>query len=268
MSYHPQNSRLYFIMFLLSAMILSCTANRINKSGLKHRINYLNTLGMEFVLIPSGTFIMGANSKKEEAYSFELPRHKVTISKSFYIGRYEVTQAQWEAVMGSNPSVWKHPNNPVENVTINEIKEFIEKLNEREETNQYRLPTEAEWEYSARAGSNTTYFFGNDEREMDQYLWYSKNSEGKPHPVGLKKPNAWGIYDMLGNINEYVQDKFSENYYTDLPTTDPNGSDTGTVLKRGGSWFGPPKHNRLAFRDGIGPVKSDKRGLRLVRVVQ
>jgi len=268
MRYHLQNSRFSLVLLLLSMTILSCAANRVNKSGLKNRINYLNSLGMEFVLIPSGTFTMGADSKKEEAYSFELPRHKVTISKSFYIGRYEVTQAQWEAVMGNNPSVWKHPYNPVENVTIKEVQQFIQRLNELEKINRYRLPTEAEWEYAAKAGSSTTYFFGNDETEMEQYVWYNKNSQGEPHPVGQKKPNAWGLYDILGNINEYVQDKFSENYYIESPTMDPSGPDSGKVLKRGGSWFGPPKHNRLAFRDGIGPVKSDKRGFRLLMVVK
>lgn len=247
-------------------MIVSCTANRVDKSGLKNHVNYLNSLGMEFVLIPSGTFMMSTDSKKEEAYSFEMPLHKVTISNSFYMGRYEVTQAEWEAIMGNNPSVWKSPNNPLENVTIEEVHQFIQQLNEREKTKRYRLPTEAEWEYAARAGSTTTYFFCNSEAEMEQYLWYNKNSQGKPHPVGQKKPNAWGLHDMLGNINEYVQDRFDENYHTKLPTIDPAGPDSGIVLKRGGSWFGPTKHNRLAFRDGIGPAKSDKRGFRLVRI--
>lgn len=151
-------------------MILSCTENRMIKSSLKNRINYLNSLGMEFVLVPSGTFTMGADSKKEAAYSFELPRHKVIIGRSFYMGRYEVTQAQWEAVMGSNPSVWKNPNNPVESVTIEEVQHFIQQLNKREKTNRYRLPTEAEWEYAARAGSTTTYFSGNDEKALAYYI--------------------------------------------------------------------------------------------------
>jgi formylglycine-generating enzyme required for sulfatase activity len=216
MPYHSSQGRLGSVLLLLSCLILSCAGVKVNKSGLKHRINYLNTLGMEFVRIPSGTFTMGADSKREAAYSFEMPRHKVTISKSFYMGRYEVTQAQWEAVMGNNPSLWRNPDNPVENVTIEEVQQFIQQLNELEKANRYRLPTEAEWEYAARAGSTTTYFFGNDETDMEQYVWYAKNSEGKPHSIGQKKPNAWGLHDMLGNINEYVQDRFDENYYTKL----------------------------------------------------
>jgi formylglycine-generating enzyme required for sulfatase activity len=256
------------IILLLGFTVNSCVSNKVNTSGLKNRVNYLNSSGMEFVLIPSGTFTMGANSRKEEAYSFEMPRHKVTISKAFYIGRYEVTQEQWEGIMGSNPGSFKNPKNPVENITIEEVKQFIQRMNELEKTSRYRLPTEAEWEYAARAGSSTTYFFGNDERDMEQYAWYEKNSEEKPHPVGQKKPNAWGLYDMLGNINEYVQDKFSEDYYTISPSVDPLGSDSGTVLKRGGSWFGPPKHNRPAFRDGIGPTKSNKRGFRLAMTIE
>jgi formylglycine-generating enzyme required for sulfatase activity len=223
-----------------------------------------NSIGVEFVLIPAGKFTMGADSKTEESYPFEEHRHEVTITKNFYIGRYEVTQKQWEKVMGSNPSSFQHPDNPVENVTFEDVQAFIQRLNAMEKTTKYRLPTEAEWEYAARAGSKATYFFGNDESELEQYAWYEKNSEGRPHPVGQKKPNAWGLYDMLGNINEYVNDWFTEDYYSQSPAVDPTGPKSGTRLKRGGSWFGPPRHNRLAFRDGIGPTHSDKRGCRLV----
>ena len=224
---------------------------------------YKNSVGIEFVLIPAGTFTMGANSEIEDSYDFEEHRHNVTISQPFYMGKYEVTQKQWEDVMGNNPSFFKHPDYPVEMVTFEDVQLFINSLNEREGTTKYRLPTEAEWEYAARAGSSTTFFFGDDELDLEQYAWYEKNSGGEPHPVGKKKPNAWGLYDMIGNINEYVQDWFDENYYLESPTVDPTGPVSGTRLKRGGSWFGPPKHNRVAFRDGVGPEKSDKRGFRL-----
>lgn len=253
--------------FLFCLVLASCVSNKNVRSHLKSHVNALNTIGMEFALIPAGTFTMGANSKKEEAYYFEMPRHKVTISRSFYIGRYEVTQAQWESVMGNNPSSFKNPNNPVENITIEDVRSFIERLNEKEKTKKYRLPTEAEWEYAARAGSNSAYFSGDNDNGLEQYAWYEKNAGGHPHSVGLKKPNSWGLYDMLGNVNEYVQDKFSENYYTRSPLADPMGPDSGSVLKRGGSWFGPSKHNRLAFRDGIGPDKSNRRGFRLVLMI-
>lgn len=258
------------LIFILcsSVFLTGCTIFRDVSTYRKERINYLNIIGMEFALIPSGSFAMGANSKKEEAYTFELPQHKVNISKSFFMGRYEVTQWQWEGILGNNPSVFKNPTNPVENVTIEDVQLFIEKLNELDTLHKYRLPTEAEWEYAARSGSNTTYFWGNAESKMDDYVWYNNNSDGKPHPVGQKKPNAWGLYDILGNINEYVQDKFTENYYCFSPKIDPKGADSGTVLKRGGSWFGPPKHNRIAFRDGIGPTKSDKRGFRLLMEIK
>jgi formylglycine-generating enzyme required for sulfatase activity len=108
-----------------------------------------------------------------------------------------------------------------------------------ENTDKYRLPTEAEWEYAARAGSNDTYFFGNNDDELGSYAWYNKNSDGKPHPVGEKNPNPWGLYDMIGNINEYVQDWFEQDYHSKSPPIDPSGPKSGTHLKRGGSWIGP-----------------------------
>jgi formylglycine-generating enzyme required for sulfatase activity len=278
----------YLICISFPFFLFSC--------GQSHQKTHTNSIDMEFVLIPSGSFTMGANSEVESCYDFEEPRHRVTISKSFYMGRYEVTQEQWEKVMGSNPSVFKNPGNPVENVTFEDVQSFIQRLNEMENTNKYRLPTEAEWEYAARAGSNTTYFFGNNEEELEHYAWYKKNSGGVPHPVGQKKPNEWGLYDVLGNINEYVQDWFGEDYYSESPSVDPVGPESptqvltgqipteppldeplradpanplsSTHLKRGGSWFGSSKHNRLAFRDGIGPVKSDKRGFRLALTIK
>jgi len=261
------DNRIYLYL-LLFVILNSCVASKSTRSQLKRHVNHINYIGMEFVLIPSGTFMMGADSKMEEAYNFEMPRHKITITDPFYMGRYEVTQFQWEALMGSNPSSFKSPNCPVENVTFEDVQLFIQTINEKEKTKKYRLPTEAEWEYAARAGSNSTYFFGDDEEELEQYAWYEKNSDGRPHPVGQKQPNCWGLYDVLGNINEYVQDRFNENYYAHSPSVNPTGPDSGTVLKRGGSWFGPPKHNRIAFRDGIGPTKSNKRGFRLVLLIE
>jgi formylglycine-generating enzyme required for sulfatase activity len=121
---------------------------------------YANSIGMEFILIPSGSFMMGSNkSKDKDAYDSEMPQHRMTISKPFYLGKYEVTQAQWEAVMGNNPSKFKGRNNPVEMVSWDDVQEFIKRLNRKDGTNKYRLPTEAEWEYAAKAGTAGVYLF-------------------------------------------------------------------------------------------------------------
>ena len=142
---------------------------------------WVNSIGMEFVLIPAGSFMMGS----EEGESDERPVHQVTISRPFYLGKYEVIQAQWQAIMGNNPSLFQgDPKLPVEQVWWTDVQEFIRKLNAKEGGNQYRLPTEAEWEYAARAGSTTTYSFGGDASRLGEYAWYKDNSGGKTHPVG------------------------------------------------------------------------------------
>ncbi len=199
-----------------------------------------NSIGMKFVLIPAGSFMMGCNSDFENCGSGEAPRHSVTITMPFYIGKYEVTQEQWTKVMGSNPSKLKGLSHPVEQVNWNDAQQLIKKLNAMENTNVYRLPTEAQWEYAARAGSDGKYCFGNDESKLGEYAWYEENSDKQTHPVGRKHPNAWGLYDMHGNVWEWVQDTYSENYYSSSPKNDPQGPSSllaGRVL-RGGSWFG------------------------------
>jgi formylglycine-generating enzyme required for sulfatase activity len=166
---------------------------------------------MEFVLMPAGTFTMGSPASDPNAYDDEKPAHQVTISKPFYMGKYEVTQAQWKAVMGSenNPSYFKGDSLPVDHVSWRDVQEFIQKLNRREEQASgvfCRLPTEAEWEYAARAGTTTLYSFGDDAAELDDYAWYAGNADHTSYPVGQKKPNAWGLYDMHGNVSEWCQD--------------------------------------------------------------
>ena len=185
---------------------------------------HTNSIGMEFVLIPAGTFEMGCSSDSEECDDGEKPRHKVRLSKPFYLGKYEVTQRQWEAVMGNNPSAYKGPDRPVENVSWNDVQEFVKRLNAKEGHTRYRLPTEAEWEYAARAGRTTTYSFGNDEGQLGHYAWYYDNSGYETHPVGQKRPNAWGLYDMHGNVWEWVEDWGGD--YSGGAVTDPQEPNT------------------------------------------
>jgi formylglycine-generating enzyme required for sulfatase activity len=161
-----------------------------------------NSIGMDFVLIPAGKFMMGSDTGDND----EKPVHEVRISKPFYLGKYEVTQGQWQAVLGNNPSNFKGDANlPVGNVSWEDVQEFIRKLNAKEGGTKYRLPTEAEWEYAARAGTTTAYSYGNDVSQLKEYAWYAENAGGKTHPVGQKEPNAWGLHDKHGNVWEWVQ---------------------------------------------------------------
>ena len=149
------------------------------------------------------------------AYPDEQPVHQVTLTKPFSIGKTEVTQAQWTAVMNENPSEFRGDSRPVDNIGPPDIQAFLTALNEAADCDScYRLPTEAEWEYAARAGSPSIYSFGNNPDSLTAYAWFSQNAEYKTHPVAQKKPNAWGLYDMLGNVYEWVQD-----YYGPYPST-------------------------------------------------
>jgi formylglycine-generating enzyme required for sulfatase activity len=161
----------------------------------------LGSVALDLVLIQPGSFTMGDDGGDGSA---EKPAHKVTISKPFYLGKYEVTQDQWEAVMGANPSYFKGPENPVEDVSWDDCQKFLKKLNERlpGTGGTVRLPTEAEWEYACRAGTTTKYSFGDTRSDLGEYAWYGGNSHNKNHPVGEKKPNAWGLYDIHGNVCE------------------------------------------------------------------
>ncbi|MCR5219382.1 MAG: SUMF1/EgtB/PvdO family nonheme iron enzyme [bacterium] len=225
---------------------------------------WTNSIGMEFVLVPAGTFWMGSADDDEMARLFdrEKPRHKVTISRPFCLGKYEVIQAEWEAVMGKrlfgllgphNPSHFENPLRPVENVSWNDVQEFIRKLNEKEGHNRYRLPTEAEWEYAARAGSTERYCFGNDENLLEDYAWYDGNSGSETHSVGQKKPNAWGLYDMYGNVWEWVQDWYGD--YSAGVVVDPRGPKEGKDRRvlRGGSWGNDARYCRSAYRNYYSP---------------
>jgi formylglycine-generating enzyme required for sulfatase activity len=193
---------------------------------------------MKMVLIRPGKFMMGEGTEPPHG-----PQHEVTLSKPFYMGVTEVTQAQYEAVMGTNPSAFKGATNPVETVSWNDATEFCKRLSEK--TRQaVRLPTEAEWEYACRAGTQTAFSFGDSDAALDDYAWWAKNSGGTTHPVGQKKPNAWGLYDMHGNVYEWCADWYGD--YPQGSVTDPSGSATGAYgarVLRGGSWL-----DDVAFR--------------------
>jgi formylglycine-generating enzyme required for sulfatase activity len=203
------------------------------------------------VLIPAGEFLMGSPDSDSNASVLEKPQHRVRITKPFYLGRYPVTQEQWEAVMGDNPSTVKGPKNPVEQVSWNDCQEFLGKLNKRQgnSAGKFVLPSEAQWEYACRAGSTTRYCFGDDESKAGEYTWYHANSDGKTHPVGRKKPNAWGLYDIHGNVWEWCHDWYEEGYYARSPMDDPMGAATGSWrVLRGGRWFPPVLGCRSALR--------------------
>jgi formylglycine-generating enzyme required for sulfatase activity len=224
-----------------------------------------NRIGMEFMPVPAGTFVMGSENGKSD----ERPTHQVTISHEFLIGRYEVTCAEWKAVMGREPNSPKGDLYPVQFVSWDEAQEFIRRLNQQNDGYSYRLPTEAEWEYACRAGSTGEYA-----DELNFIGWYAENSDNKVHKVGYKHPNAWGLYDMEGNLSEYCQDWYGESYYAQTPGTDPPGPTSGTErVLRGGSFsdLGPLSdqyHNsklRSATREKTAPSYIlDDRGFRLV----
>jgi len=206
---------------------------------------------MEFVLIPMGSFLMGSEKGRPD----EKPVHKVTISKPFYLGKYPVTQEQWQAVMGNNPSGSKGPSNPVEYLSWDDCESFCAKLKAKAPGKNFRLPTEAEWEYACRAGSKTEFCFGDDEAGLDEFGWCMPKSGGT-HPVGGKKSNAWGLYDMHGNQDEWCSDWYGEDYYTRSPEQDPPGPPSGqSRVLRGGSWLSHAVQCRAAFRSKSVPTQ-------------
>jgi len=184
---------------------------------------------MDMVYINPGTFLMGGENTTDGRFEcVETPKHEVTLTRGFYLGKYEVTQAQYEAIMGSNPSrSTKGSDCPVDNVGESEALAFCGKLAEKT-GHETRLPTEAEWEYAARAGSDTKWFFGNDPSQLGDYAWFKDNADAKSHPVGQKEPNPWGLYDIYGNVCERISDKYFRSYYSISPTLDPTGPRQGT----------------------------------------
>lgn len=250
----------------------SRTAKEVEKLKSELKSFYV---GIDMVRIEPGTFRMGSDVDDED----EKPVHEATITKAFEMSSHEITQKQYEQIVGDNPSWFSASgpgkakvredtsNHPVENLTIYEAILFCNKLSERVGLHPYyisdgkklsicdehgfRLPTEAEWEYACRAGSDQTFFFGNDEKDLDDFAWYKRNSNGKPHPVGQKKPNAWGLYDMQGNVMEWCFDYFDAFYYKSSPREDPLNTTPNRYsvrVLRGASWGSEPEDLRSSTR--------------------
>ena len=261
---------------LTVAIVLSCLLAQ--GPSIAQTASQKNAIGMEFVKINAGEFMMGCSTGDNACKPEEKPQHKVRITKAFEMSRTEVTQAQWKAVMNENQSDFVGDNLPVENVTRAEAISFADKLSMRNDGFKYRLPTEAEWEYAARAGT-TSATYG----PLNDIAWYGKNSNDESHPVGGKKPNAWGLYDMLGNVREWTADTFQATYYAESPADDPPGAPArygergqpgygggaGVALPviRGGGWPHPEEAQRVSDRyHYFGPtLRLNDLGFRLVR---
>ena len=208
----------------------------------------VNGVSFEMVFVEGGTFQMGATSEQgSETKDDEKPVHNVTLS-DFCIGKTEVTQALWKAVMGKNPSHFKGDSLPVESVLWNDCRKFIKKLNAMTGEN-FRLPTEAEWEYAARGGKQSRGYKYSGSNDLDSVAWYNSNISNKTHPVATKQPNELGLYDMSGNVYEWCQDRYAEDYYSNSPQVNPQGPDFGSDrVLRGGSWVGVPWYCRVSLR--------------------
>ncbi|MDI9569224.1 MAG: formylglycine-generating enzyme family protein [Pseudomonadota bacterium] len=279
------------------AFLLLLVLTPLDKDAWGEPPAFHNAIGMTFLWIPPGDFMMGA-SGQEAGRRVDEPRHQVSITRPFYIQVREVTQGQWERIMGSNPSHFRFCGSecPVEQVSWHDVQEFIRRLNEKEGTDLYRLPTEAEWEYAARGGrrndpggaflyltadvvppalADAAWFIGNscraaeDARQsaygiaMTEYSRYSP--ECGPQPGGRKRPNSWGLYDMLGNVWEWVQDW--QGPYPTGPVVDPAGPPAGDMrVYRGGSWLSSPAYCLPSVRGGAPPGMRDLAvGFRLAR---
>jgi formylglycine-generating enzyme required for sulfatase activity len=241
-----------------------------------------NSVGMRLVLIPAGEFLMGAPDSDNEAPADEKPEHRVRITRPFHLGITQVTQRQYHEVTGTNPSTFEGSMDlPVESVSWKDAVAFCNALSAREGLEPYydlgawtclggkgyRLPTEAEWEYAARAGSTTRYSFGADESSLGEYSWFLGNARDRTHPVGQKQPNAFGLHDMHGNVWEWCGDVFDPAYYGQSPGADPLCLSQARVrVHRGGSWADGPWFLRSTDRGGSTPEsRDDDVGFRVAR---
>ncbi|HPY96321.1 MAG TPA: SUMF1/EgtB/PvdO family nonheme iron enzyme [Candidatus Cloacimonadota bacterium] len=263
-----------FILLITLLLALACFAKKMPDN---------------MVMVEGGTFEMGgdANDLYDEYADTddgnEKPIHQITVS-SFYIGKFQVTQKEWLAVMGDNPSEFEGDNLPVETISWYDAVEFCNKLSEKEgltsaytfngsditcdwSANGYRLPTEAEWEYAVRGGKKSKGYEFSGSNNLDDIAWYHRNSDRKTHDVGTKAPNELGIYDMTGNVNEWCWDWYGEDYYHNSPENDPKGPDSGSDhVNRGGCWGSSRYFCHVAFRQCADPKNTFwNLGLRVVR---
>jgi formylglycine-generating enzyme required for sulfatase activity len=228
-------------------------------------------LKLKFCWCPSGEFEMGSPETAPN-HQFNETQHKVTLSRGFWMQQTELTQNQYQHLMGSNPAFYKGEQNPVESVTWTEAAEFARRLSElppeTKAGNRFRLPTEAEWEYACRAGSTTMFPHGDDEAGLEDFAWYHKNSASTTHPVGEKQPNAWGLHDMHGNVSEWCQDFYGD--YSREAAIDPRRPQSGERRTlRGGGWFQVAMWQRSSHRDAFVPsVRYVGLGFRLVATMQ
>jgi formylglycine-generating enzyme required for sulfatase activity len=293
--------RLSFLIFVIALMLLATSCKQQTGNGGSTSVTTVrNKMGMELVSVPAGSFMMGSSEEdaqrafeqaqrenkdaRLEWFAPEKPKHQVTIRSGFYMGKYEVTQAQWQAVMGNNPSNFKNCDQcPVEHVAWDDAQEFIKKLNSMNDGYTYRLPSEAEWEYACRAGTTGDYA-----GDLDSMGWYWENSgdarlsgewnydklaanNDRTHPVGQKQPNAFGLYDMHGNVWEWCEDVWHENY-NEVPTDGSawvSGGEQYRRVARGGAWAFNAGDLRSANRFSLPPDnRDDFVGVRLVAVAR
>ena len=259
------------IIFLLGTLVAGAQSTptkaqmNVAPTAVKTKPVVDTTTGMELIFVKGGCYQMGDTFGDGERS--EKPPHEVCVS-DFNLGKYKVTQRQWEKIMGNNPSGNKEcgPNCPVENVSWNVVQEFIKKLNTKS-GKQFRLPTEAEWEYAARSGGKKEKWAGiSDETALAEYAWYDKDGASSPRPVGLKKANGLGLYDMSGNVWEWCQDWYNEGYYAASPKNNPPGPDTGsTRVLRGRIYNYDSRLTTVTFRASDDPAVDDSNnGFRLV----
>jgi formylglycine-generating enzyme required for sulfatase activity len=244
--------------------------DRFKNKDVSLKRSFKNLIGQKFVYIRPGSFMMGSNSYDLD----EKPVHRVTLTRGFYMQTTEVTQGQWLEIMGTRPWSGKkylqeRRDKPAVYISWRDVKMFIRRLNLRD-VKRYRLPTEAEWEYACRAGSNSMYSFGDTQYRLGEYAWYRKNAwdMGKKygHSVGTKRPNLWGLYNMHGNVYEWCEDWYNKNYYLSSSVTDPMGPSSGSYrVLRGVSWADSANSCRSSNRNRSKPDQRDSyTGFRLV----